>query len=75
MPNIDKLGRVDLDIIEAFANCNMVANRAAEQSHYTPKSLRYHFCKIQKITGLDPRNFFDLHQLIAEINEWKGDAR
>lgn len=75
MPNIDKLSRTDIDIVQAYADCDMVGQKAADKSHYTRAALRHHFDRVTKITGLDPRNFYQLHQLVEEISAWKGDAR
>lgn len=75
MPHIDKLNRVDIDIVQAYADNNMVLQRAAEASHYARTSVRYRFDRVYKITGLDPRDFYQLHELVKEINAWKGDAK
>ena len=73
--NIDKLTRTDMDMVQAFADNNMVVQKAANESHYTRMTLRYHFDKVHKITGLNPRDFYQLHELIKAINHWKGDAK
>lgn len=70
---IEELGRIDIECVENYANANMIASAAAKKMHYDRRTLRYHFDRVQKATGLDPRNFHDLCRLVQEINEWKGE--
>ena len=70
---IEELSRIDIDCVENYANANMRARTAAKKMHYDRRTISYHFDRVQKATGLDPRNFHDLCRLVQKINEWKGE--
>ena len=54
---------IDAIVILAFARCSMNANETARKLAYNHNSIHYHLNKVKDHTGLDPRNFFDLHEL------------
>lgn len=58
------LNEIDLDVIENFAANNMNVSKAARTSFLSRDSFVYHLDKIQDLLGLDPRNFYDLTELL-----------
>ena len=51
------------NIISALAFSNMNIAEAARKVGYHSTNVRYHIGVIRKNTGLDPEDFFDLHDL------------
>ena len=51
------------NIISALAFGNMNVAEAARKVGYHPTNVWYHISVIKEKTGLDPRDFFDLHEL------------
>ena len=60
--------RDDAKLIIAFANCDMNASRTANAVYLHRNTLLYHFYKIEKATGLNPRRFYDLIDLVRMAN-------
>ena len=58
---------VQIEIIKGFARNDMNVLATAEELHYHRSSILYHFEKIKKETGLDPRKFFDLWKLLISL--------
>ena len=67
----DGMSRVDVEIIESFARNGMKIQRVADDVKYDPRVVRYHLEKVHRLTGLNPRDFYDLYELIQIL---KGDA-
>ena len=55
-------------VILALADCNMSANAASQKLFIDRSTVDYHIRRIKAITGKDPRNFWDLVDLL-EIYE------
>lgn len=53
-------------IVLALAENNMQVKTAARQLHMHYNSVYYRVDRIYDNTGLDPRNFYDLHKLVAQ---------
>lgn len=53
------------ETLMAYANGRMRKHAAAKILHLDVSSLEYRLQKIRKITGLDPKNFFDLVKLLG----------
>ena len=60
-------------IILAMTQCGMNVTDSAARVHCHRNTVLYHFEKIRKLTGLDPRNFFDLGELYTMAREILGD--
>ena len=58
-----ELTQKQIDIISAMAFEDMNVARVAELMRLHRNSVTWHLEQIKKKTGLDPRNFFDLHEL------------
>ena len=69
-----KMTRDDAELIIAFANCDMVASRAANKVYLHRNTLLYHFNRIKKATGLNPRCFYDLIDLVKMENSVLNDG-
>ncbi len=61
------LSRVDVEILSAYADNNMNATKAALSSKYDRKTVMYRLDRTQIKTGLNPRDFWDLHKLLSMI--------
>lgn len=66
---IDRLGRVDIDILLAYAKGCMRQTRAAKISHYDSRTVAYHLNAVHSKTGVDPREFSGLTKLVEEIRK------
>lgn len=65
----------DAQIIVALAENGMRPKATADALHYCPSSMNYRLQKIRERTGLNPRGFFDLLELLQiakEVLEEKG---
>ena len=71
MGSRDILDGLDYRIIRALADNDMKVSVAAELLHYTEGTLYYHMNKIKRLTGLDPKKFWDLVKLVTCM---KGDV-
>ena len=58
-----------METIFAYAQTNMSVNGAAKMMHYTRSAVDYNLNSIYKMTGLNPKNFYDLMELIRLIQE------
>jgi carbohydrate diacid regulator len=54
-------------IILEMAEQNMNTAAVARKMYFHRNAAVYHFDKIQDITGLDPRNFYDLVKLVKMV--------
>lgn len=63
--------RVDVEIIESFARNGMKIQKVADDVHYDPKTIRYHFSRVHRLTGLNPRDFYDLWAILQLL---KGET-
>ena len=67
MPTIKpKLSQVEMLMIQALADNNMNVSAAARQLFREDSGLTYRYKQIHKRTGLNPLNFYDLHELLDE---------
>ena len=67
----DRLDHNDIRIILAYADGNMNGTQAAKIAYYTRESIYEHLDKICALTGLNPRNFYDLIVLVKQAKEGK----
>lgn len=54
----------DKRIILTLAACDMNVLEAARRLYLSRNGYVYHLDKIKHLTGLDPRNFYDLYKLV-----------
>ena len=53
-------------ILRCYAKNNMNVSSTAQELHYHRNNIEYHLTHIQAKTGLNPRNFYDLIELLKE---------
>ena len=58
------LSEKEVAVLDAYARCGMRISRAAKELFYSNGSIIYYFKKVKKKTGLDPRNFYELAELL-----------
>ena len=68
-----KLNEDDALVLRAYADGNMNCHTAAKLSHFSVYAVYDHLDKIHILTGKNPRNFYELHELIKMFNERKND--
>lgn len=67
------MNETDAKIVLALAQCSMNIREVAVKLNYHRNTVVYHVEKIRKITGLNPRNFFDLGELLTIAREVLGN--
>ena len=63
------MNQAQAKIILLYAKENMNLSEVARQAHYHRNTLEFHLGRICDITGLDPKNFYDLVELVGMANE------
>lgn len=71
----DGITRVDVEIVESLARNGMRIQRVADDVHYGPKTIRYHLGRVHRLTGLNPRDFYDLWKIIQMLKEERDAQR
>lgn len=66
-----KLNQMEKDIILSLARNDMRVTYAEKEMYMSLGSLRYHINKIKEKTGLDPKKFYELIELVKEVKEEK----
>ena len=56
----------DIEIILGYAENNMNVSETARKMFFHRNTLEYHLDKVKKKTGLDPRKFYDLLELVKK---------
>ena len=59
----------EIEIIKTYAACDMNKVLTGKQLFVNVNTVQYHFDKIKKETGLDPRRFNDLVELLSMIDK------
>lgn len=70
-----KLDDIDREIIRLMAELNMQTRRVAQAMNYHDNSIRYRCEQIHRRTGLTPRCFYDLVELLDTIGGWNEKNR
>lgn len=73
MNNQNKLTRIQQELIALFAKCDMNMSETSRCGHIHRNTISYHFDKVKKNTGIDPRRFLGLVELLNDINNPKLD--
>lgn len=66
---MNKLKPIDLEVIRALADSSMNIAETARKIYSHRSTVEYHIARIQRITGLDPLNFYDLIKLLELAKE------
>lgn len=59
----------DIECVRAYADNSMNGAAAAKQLYMHANTMDYRLDKAKKLTGLDPRNFYDLIKLLKMLGE------
>lgn len=59
----------DKRVVMALADANMNVALAGRRENYVRTTIVYHLVSVRTKTGLDPKNFHDLAQLVQMIEE------
>ena len=59
----------EVEIIKTYAACDMSQALTGRQLFVHVNTIQYHFDKIKKETGLDPRRFNNLVELLLRIEK------
>ncbi|MBQ3426508.1 MAG: hypothetical protein IJH37_05110 [Clostridia bacterium] len=65
----DKLDDYDARLLRVFADNDMLGSKTAKVFRCSTKLISRNLDLIQKKTGLDPRRFWNLVKLLAEIQK------
>ena len=68
-----KLNEDDSLVIRAYADGNMNCRKAAELSHFSKEAVYDHLDKVHILTGKNPRNFYELHELLNMFEKGEID--
>lgn len=71
----DQITPVRRDIILALADCRMRAYAVGKKLYMDHSTVLYHMKIIKSITGLDPKNFYDLYKLVEMVNKGEENDR
>lgn len=69
---MDGLNEIDVQIIRAMSECDMKVQAVADKLHYVRQTIGYHIRRIHRVTGLNPRGFFDLQELLKMVGGSNG---
>lgn len=68
------MNKEDAHIVIAMANHNMNATDVARAIFAHRNTVLYHLNKVKRQTGLDPRRFYDLIELVKLAQEVLGNG-
>ena len=69
----DKVSPVRCKIILTLAECNMNASETGKRIFMSPSAVKWNLDRIKEITGKDPRNFYDLMELVKMVKDLVGE--
>ena len=73
MPKKDALSQTDIDIIRSLAKNGLNRSSASRELHYANQTVAYHVDRIKEVTGMDPRDFYDMIKLLKMVGEGELD--
>ena len=59
----------DKDVLLAYADCDMNAKQTSREIHMNSHNVDYHLDKVKRVSGIDPRTFYGLAELLEQIRE------
>ena len=62
--NKPQLSETDWEIIKAYAECDTCVLKTKQKIYLAQQTINYHLSKIHRVTGLNPRKFYDLIDLL-----------
>ncbi len=66
-PDKNTLDKRDIDVIIGLADNGMSIEAVSRKIHMHRNTVRYHIDKIKRITGLDPKDFHQLNELLRYV--------
>lgn len=69
MKDNNGLSSLDVEVIRELATCSLNVEEVSRKIYRCRHSVEYHIRKITRITGLDPRKFYDLRELLKMVGE------
>lgn len=72
--NIEQISDNQKQTILALAECNLRKADVARARGYSYGAIENHIRNVRGLTGLDPMNFYDLHELVRLLKEGEGDG-
>ena len=65
----DLFSPVRVDVIRGYADNNMNIPATSKAIYLSVGTVVYHFTRIKELSGKDPKNFYDLVDLLKMIEE------
>ena len=65
---MSRLTANQIEIIEMFAKCNMNVSETARKLYKHRNTVVHQLNRIRESTGLNPENFYDLVELVKEVD-------
>ena len=72
MANSNLLSETRMNIILSLADHRMLASEVARDLYMHRNTVIYNIGRIREITGKDPLNFYDLHDLVLLVKAERG---
>lgn len=69
------LSDVQVSVIRSMADNDMVVSSVADSLHYHRQNINYNINQIKKKTGLDPKRFYDLVELMKMVGGMDDDEQ
>lgn len=60
----NKLTEMDWRVVRTYAKCNMNGSATSRALFIRDNGIDYHLAKVKRLTGLDPKCFYDLVELL-----------
>lgn len=71
---MELLTRMDVDVLMAFAKCDMRVCKASRDTFYHRNTFEWHLARIRSKTGLNPKKFYDLIKLVNAVEEMERNG-
>lgn len=71
--NRPELTYTQKEMIRSMARNRLALSATAREMNYARNSLEYHLARVKAVTGLDPREFYDMVKLIEIVGESDSD--
>lgn len=64
----------DIEVLRGLAKNNLQLKPTSQYLHCHRNTITYHIQNIKKVTGLNPRNFYDMCKLLVRYNIMSFDS-
>ena len=69
---VSTLTEKEVETVLAFAKCDMTVYKTAKELYFSTNAIQYRLRQVEKKTGLDPNNFYDLMKLVLSLEKADG---